>query len=162
MSDSADDDRDDDDELSAEDELYELLDTLVDAFGIEATVATSVEDDQLRGSVEGPGADRLVGNAGNVLEAIQHLAQRIVLRGAGGLRVVVDADGYRARREDDLRAEADRVAERALGEGRDVAMRAMPASERRFVHEYLRERGDVATHSEGDEPRRRLVVSPGV
>jgi spoIIIJ-associated protein len=154
------DDIDDDGELSAEDELYELLETLVEAFGIDAIVETDVVDDQLRGSVEGPGADRLVGSGGNVLEAIQHLAQRIVLRGADGLRVVVDADGYRAQREDALRAEADRVAERALSEGRDVAMRPMPASERRFVHEYLRERGDVATHSEGDEPRRRLVVSP--
>jgi spoIIIJ-associated protein len=154
-------DEDPEDELSAEDELYELLETLVEAFGVDATVSTTVDEEQLRGSVDGPGADRLVGSDGNVLEAIQHLAQRIVLRGGGGLRVLVDADGYRARREDALRAEADRVADRALGEGRDVAMRPMPASERRFVHEYLRERGDVATHSEGDEPRRRLVVSPG-
>jgi len=153
-------DEGDDGELSAEDELYELLETLVDAFGVEASVQTSLEGEELRGSVEGPGAERLVGSGGNVLEAIQHLAQRIVLRGGGGLRVIVDADGYRGRREDALRAEADRVADRALSEGRDVAMRAMPAFERRFVHEYLRERGDVATHSEGDEPRRRLVVSP--
>jgi spoIIIJ-associated protein len=83
-----------------------------------------------------------------------------VLRGAGGLRVVVDADGYRGRREDALRGEADRAADTALGDSRDVQLRPMPASERRFVHEYLRERGDVSTHSEGDEPRRRLVVSP--
>jgi spoIIIJ-associated protein len=101
-----------------------------------------------------------VGAGGDVLEAVQHLAQRIVLRGAGGLRVVVDAAGYRSRREEALRREADRVADRAVSEGRDIAMRPMPATERRFVHEYLRERGDVATHSEGDEPRRRLVVSP--
>jgi spoIIIJ-associated protein len=150
-----------DDELSAEEQLHELLELLVEAFDIEAEVSTSVIDDQLRGSVEGPGAERLVGSGGDVLEAVQHLAQRIVLRGGDGLRVVVDADGYRAQREDALRAEADRVADRARSEGRDVAMHAMPASERRFVHEYLRERGDVATHSEGDEPRRRLVVSPG-
>jgi spoIIIJ-associated protein len=74
--------------------------------------------------------------------------------------VIVDAAGYRGRREDALRAEADRVANLVLSESREIALRPMPAVERRFVHEYLRERGDVATHSEGDEPRRRLVVSP--
>jgi spoIIIJ-associated protein len=74
--------------------------------------------------------------------------------------VIVDAGGYRARREAALRDEADQAAERVMSEGRGVALSPMPAAERRYVHEYLRERGDVATHSEGDEPRRRLVVSP--
>jgi spoIIIJ-associated protein len=150
----------DDDELSAEEQLRELLETLVEAFDIGAEVVTSVTEDELRGAVEGPGAEALVGEDGNVLEAVQHLAQRIVLRGSGGLRVIVDAAGYRGQREQALRVEADRVADRVCGEGREIAMRPMPAAERRFVHEYLRGRGDVATHSEGDEPRRRLVVSP--
>jgi spoIIIJ-associated protein len=152
---------DPDDELSAEEQLHELLETLVEAFDIDADVVTSVIDGELRGTVEGPGAEALVGTGGDVLEAVQHLAQRIVLRGAGGLRVVVDAAGYRGRRELALRREADRVADRAVSEGREIAMRPLPAAERRFVHEYLRERGDVGTHSEGDEPRRRLIVSPG-
>jgi spoIIIJ-associated protein len=151
---------DDDDDLTPEEQLRELLETLVEAFDIDADVVTVVTEQELRGAVEGPGAEALVGPGGEVLEAVQHLAQRIVLRGAGGLRVVVDADGYRGRREEALRSEADRAAERALDEGREVAMRPMPAAERRFVHEYLRERGHVGTHSEGDEPRRRLVVSP--
>lgn len=151
---------DDEDELDAEEELRELLETLVEAFDVDARVVITVTEGELRGAVEGPGAEALVGADGAVLEAVQHLAQRIVLRGASGLRVIVDADGYRGRREETLRAEAERVAERALGEGREIAMRPMPAAERRFVHEYLRERGGVATHSEGDEPRRRLVVSP--
>jgi spoIIIJ-associated protein len=152
---------DDDDELTAEEQLRELLETLVEAFDVDADVVTTVSDGELRGAIEGPGATALVGTGGTVLEAVQHLAQRIVLRGASGLRVIVDAGGYRGRREEALRGEADRVAERVLSEGREIAMRPMPATERRFVHEYLRERGDVATHSEGDEPRRRLVVSPG-
>jgi hypothetical protein len=93
---------------------------------------------------------------------VQHLAQRIVLRGAAGPRVVVDAAGYRGRREDALRAEADRVAELVLSEGREIALRPMPAAERRFLHEYLRERGDVETHSEGDEPRAPIVSPVGL
>jgi spoIIIJ-associated protein len=151
---------DEDDELTPEEELRELLETLVEAFGADAEVVLSEADDVLLGSVEGPGAESLVGPDGTILEAVQHLAQRIVLRGAAGPRVVVDAAGYRGRREDALRVEADRVADLVLSEGREVALRPMPAAERRFLHEYLRERGDVETHSEGDEPRRRLVVSP--
>ena len=149
-----------DDELTPEEELRDLLETLVEAFGADAEVVLSETDEVLLGSVEGPGAEALVGPDGTILEAVQHLAQRIVLRGAAGPRVVVDAAGYRGRREDALRAEADRVADLVLSEGREVALRPMPAAERRFLHEYLRERGDVETHSEGDEPRRRLVVSP--
>ena len=150
------------DDLTPEEELGELLETLVEAFGVDADVVLSEADGVLRGAVEGPGAEALVGDDGAIIEAVQHLAQRIVLRGASGLRVVVDAAGYRGRREEALRAEADRVADLVLNEGREIALRPMPAAERRFLHEYLRERGDVATHSEGDEPRRRLVVSPGV
>jgi spoIIIJ-associated protein len=150
----------DDDELTPQEELRELLETLVEAFAADAEVVLSQSDDVLRGVVDGPGAEALVGRDGAVIEAVQHLAQRIVLRGAAGPRVVVDAAGYRERREDALRAEADRVASLALVEGREIALEPMPAAERRFVHEYLRERGDVETHSEGDEPRRRLVVSP--
>lgn len=149
-------------ELGPDEELRDLLETMVEAFGIEADVAVIIDEGEVRGSVEGRGAELLVGDDGAVIEAIQHLAQRIVLRGEVGLRVTVDAAGYRARREEALRVEADRAAERAVDEGREVALRPMPAAERRFVHEYLRERGDVETHSEGDEPRRRLVVSPSV
>ncbi len=148
------------DELTPEEELRELLETLVEAFDADAEIVLREADGVLLGSVEGPGAEALVGPDGTILEAVQHLAQRIVLRGAAGPRVVVDAAGYRGRREDALRAEADRVAELVLSEGREVALRPMPAAERRFLHEYLRDRGDVETHSEGEEPRRRLVVSP--
>jgi spoIIIJ-associated protein len=147
-------------DLGPDEELRDLLETLVEAFGIEAEVSVASDAVELNGAVEGRGAELLVGEDGAVIEAIQHLAQRIVLRGEPGLRVTVDAAGYRARRQEALREEADRAAERAVGEGREVALRPMPAAERRFVHEYLRERGDVETHSEGDEPRRRLVISP--
>jgi spoIIIJ-associated protein len=148
-------------DLTPEEELRELLETLVEAFGVDGSVVLSETDGVLLGTVEGPDAEALVGTDGVIIEAVQHLAQRIVLRGAVGLRVVVDAAGYRGRRESALRVEADRVADLVVGEGRAIALRPMPAAERRFVHEYLRERGDVGTQSEGEEPRRRLVISPG-
>ena len=111
-----------DDELSPEDELRDLLETLVEAFGVDAQIVTTVGAEEIRGAIEGPGAQAFLIDDGAVIEAVQHLAQRIVLRGAGGLRVIVDAGGYRARREAALRDEADRAAERVLSEGRGVAL----------------------------------------
>ena len=70
------------------------------------------------------------------------------------------AEGYRARRAAALGKQADRAADQALRSGRSVALDAMTASERKLVHEYLRDRGDVETYSEGEEPDRHLVVAP--
>jgi spoIIIJ-associated protein len=73
---------------------------------------------------------------------------------------MIDANGYRERRAASLRAEADEAAEEALRLGEPVELDPLPPLERRIVHEYLRERGDVDTHSEGNEPERYLVISP--
>jgi spoIIIJ-associated protein len=151
---------DDDAELSPAEALRELLDILVAAFGLDAEVVVEEHEGTLRGSITGEDVDAIVGERGAVVDAVQHLAQRVVLRGGEGLRVIVDAGGYRERREAELRVEADRAADAAVAAGGEVALSPMPASERRFVHEHLRERGDVGTHSEGDEPRRRLIVAP--
>jgi len=73
---------------------------------------------------------------------------------------VIDAGGYRERREAMLQRQADRGVADALRYGRAVELDAMSAAERKIVHVYLKERADVDTHSEGDEPFRRIVISP--
>ncbi len=83
-----------------------------------------------------------IGRRGQTIDAVQHLAQRIVFpEGPSPVRVVIDADGYRERRAESLQADAEEAAEEALRSGRPVELDPMPASERRIVHEYLRERG---------------------
>ncbi|HEV3229795.1 MAG TPA: R3H domain-containing nucleic acid-binding protein, partial [Solirubrobacteraceae bacterium] len=74
--------------------------------------------------------------------------------------VIVDAGGYRERRRAALHAQAEEAAEEALRYGRPVSLDAMTSSERRLVHEFLRDRGGVDTYSEGTEPDRHLVVAP--
>ena len=74
--------------------------------------------------------------------------------------VVVDASGYRERRATALRQAADQAVQAALGDRRPVPLEAMSALERKVIHEYLKERHDVETYSEGQEPSRRLVVAP--
>jgi len=75
-------------------------------------------------------------------------------------RVVLDVSGYRERRREVLTARADRAAEQALDGSVTVEMDPMSAQERRVVHEHLKERSGVETYSEGDEPRRCVVVAP--
>jgi len=141
--------------------LEELLEEVADGFGLECEVSVVREEGVLRGSVEGEDVGLLIGRRGQTIDAVQHLAQRIVFPGGQPTaRVVIDADGYRERRAAILREEADAAADEALRLGESVDLDPMPASERRVVHEYLRERGDVQTHSEGEEPERYLVVSP--
>ena len=149
----------DDDALSPADELRDLLEVLVEVMALDAEVVIEERDGLLAGSLAGDDLGRFIGHQGQTIEAIQHLAQRIVLRGGPGPRVVIDADGYRSQREDALRARADEAASEAESSGTAVSLEPMSAAERRFVHEYLRERGGVKTHSEGDEPERRLVIT---
>ena len=115
----------------------------------------------LTGRLKGEDVGLFIGRHGQTIDAVQHLAQRIVFPdGPSEVRVVIDANGYRERRAEALRADADDAAEDAVRLGRPVELDPLPPFERRIVHEYLRERGDVTTHSEGDEPRRYLIVTP--
>jgi spoIIIJ-associated protein len=115
----------------------------------------------LTGRLHGEGLGLFIGRRGQTIDAVQHLAQRIVFpEGPSSVRVVIDADGYRERRAATLRAQADDAADEAISDGRPVGLEPLPPFERRIVHEYMRERGDVDTHSEGDEPERYLIITP--
>lgn len=141
--------------------LAELLEKVADGLGLECEVSVELRDGALWGSLEGEDLGLAIGRRGQTIDAVQHLAQRILFHGGQArTRVVIDADGYRERRARMLEEEADDAAEEALREGEAVELAPMPASERRVVHEHLRERGDVRTHSEGEEPERYLVISP--
>jgi spoIIIJ-associated protein len=141
--------------------LRELLEQVVEALGIEATVEVVDDGEICTGTVHGDDLGLFIGRHGQTIDAVQHLAQRASSARTGEpRRIVVDAEGYRERREAMLQRQADQAAEDALRHGRAVALDAMTSSERRLVHEYLRERGGVQTYSEGDEPDRHLVVAP--
>jgi spoIIIJ-associated protein len=142
--------------------VRDLLEHVVEALGLNATVEVTAEDDTVTGTVHGRELGLFIGRHGQTIEAVQHLAYRIAVHRADGARarIVIDAEGYRARREELLHRQADQAADDAVRYRRPVALDAMIASERKLVHEYLRERGDVETYSEGDEPDRHLVVAP--
>jgi spoIIIJ-associated protein len=141
--------------------LRELLDLIADALDLDAEVVVEDDGETLTGRLDGEDLGLFIGRHGSTIEAVQHLAQRVAGgEGPARRRIVVDAAGYRERRAQVLERQADEAADRAVSSGRPVALDEMTSSERRVVHEYLRDRGDVDTHSEGDEPHRHLVVSP--
>jgi spoIIIJ-associated protein len=141
--------------------LSDLLEVIAESSGLEVQVRVQVRDGELVGSFDGEEVGPLIGRRGQTIDAIQHLARRIVFKtGESPTRVIVDADGYRERRERAICDDADEAADEAIEHGEAIELDPMPASERRVVHEHLRLRGDVRTHSEGEEPERFLVISP--
>jgi spoIIIJ-associated protein len=142
--------------------VREVVSRVVDALGFDASVEVTESAEEIRATIEGPDEmGRLIGRHGQTIDALQHLAWRAAFHDSDERKaVVVDAAGYRQRREEALQRQADRAASEALSYGRPVELEPMSASERKTVHNYLADRTDVDTHSEGDEPERRLVVSP--
>jgi spoIIIJ-associated protein len=150
---------------SPSDRVRDLLEHISDALALEADVHVEEDGGEIRGTLDGDDLGLFIGRHGQTIDAVQHLVFRIVLTRGGGapagdLRVVIDAEGYRARRAEALHRLADQAADDARRQGRPVALDVMTASERKLVHEYLRDRGDVETYSEGEEPDRHLVVAP--
>jgi spoIIIJ-associated protein len=134
---------------------------VVQALGLHASVDIEETGDEIRATVNGDDLGLLIGKHGATIDAVQHVAFRAASRGFEDRKqVVVDAAGYRDRREAALRRIADRAAAEALRFDRPVELEPMRPGERKIVHLYLRERTDVETHSEGDEPERRLVITP--
>ncbi|MGH2839629.1 MAG: protein jag [Solirubrobacteraceae bacterium] len=151
----------DDDQHDPSEAVRGLLEEVVEALGLEATVEVTDDGETCTGTVHGEDLGLFIGRHGQTIDAVQHLAQRVSgARIRDGRQIVIDAEGYRERREAMLQRQADGAAEDALRYGRPVALDAMTSSERRLVHEYLRDRAEVQTYSEGDEPDRHLIVAP--
>jgi spoIIIJ-associated protein len=141
--------------------VREILKRLIAHLGLRGSVDVVERDDEIFADVSGPELGLLIGKHGSTLDAIQFVCGQAAFRGAEDRkRVTVDAAGYRERREAALRRQADRGVADALRYGRPVELDSMGSQERRAVHTYLKERADVDTHSEGEEPFRRIVITP--
>jgi len=105
----------------------------------------------------------LIGRRGETLDALQYLVSLVANRNRkeeGYMRVTLDTEGYRSRREETLRRLARRNATRVRQTGRPVSMEPMNPYERRILHSALQGFGGVTTHSEGEEPNRHVVITP--
>lgn len=103
----------------------------------------------------------LIGSQGTHLLALQHIIRTMLRRQVpGSVRIIVDVNGYRDRREKNLIALAENAARRATIQGKTVVLQPMGSAERRTIHTALASRPDIRTESLGDEPNRRVVIKP--
>jgi spoIIIJ-associated protein len=142
--------------------VRELVEGVLDELDLDGEVELIEDDDRIEAVVNGDDDyGLLIGKRGQTIDALQLLCYQAAFRGIRERkRVIVDAAGYRERRRETLISRADRAAEQALSASHTVEMDPMSAQERRVVHEHLKERAGVETYSEGDEPRRCVVVAP--
>jgi spoIIIJ-associated protein len=151
-----------DDESELAGEARELVERIADAIGVAGRIDVDEDDERITVSCAGPDLGMLIGRHGQTIDAIQYLANAIMYRRHADDRkeVVVDAAGYRARRQTSLEALAVRSAERALSHGEAIELEPMTAVERKVVHLRLKEFEGVETTSEGTEPNRYIVIRP--
>lgn len=142
--------------------VRELIEGVLDELDLEGEVEIREDDERIEAEVIGDeDFGLLIGKRGQTIDALQLLCFQAAFRGLRDRkRVILDAAGYRERRKEVLTARADRAAEQALDRNVSVELDPMSAQERRVVHEYLKERSGIETFSEGDEPRRCVVVAP--
>jgi spoIIIJ-associated protein len=143
-------------------EVRFLLARITSEIGVDCRVDIREEDESLVAVCTGRDLGLLIGKHGQTIDAVQYLVNAISMRSHPDDRkeIVVDAAGYRARRQASLEALAVRSAERALRSGDPVELEPMTAVERKIVHVRLKEFSGVETTSEGTEPNRYVVISP--
>ena len=135
---------------------------LLPRMGVSATPTIEKEDDRINVVLSGADPGALIGRRGETLDAIQHLTNYVVNKGVSGrVRVNIDAENYRARRNETLEKLAEKVASKVLKYKRNVTLDPMNAYERHVIHAALQEYDNVNTYSVGMEPNRRIIVAFG-
>jgi spoIIIJ-associated protein len=138
------------------------LEVVLRELGVAAPAAALPgEDGSWRFTIEGDGAGIVIGRHGQTLDAIEYLVGRIASHEAGNpVRIALDVEGYRERRQESLEQTARRAADKARGTGRPVALSPMSPRDRRIVHVALSEERGVTTRSQGEGGFRRVVIVP--
>jgi spoIIIJ-associated protein len=139
-----------------------FLEGVVDAFRVEATVTVRMSDDgAIEAAIDGDDVGLLLGPRGATLESLQELARRALQQSSeDSLRLRVDVGGYRERRREALGKFAAKVAAQVLESGEPASLEPMGAADRKVVHDAINDIDGVSTSSEGEEPRRRVVITP--
>jgi spoIIIJ-associated protein len=141
----------------------EFVRGVVRSFGLEADLTKTLEDETVRIEVNGENLGLLIGPRGATVDALQELTRTAVQRRGEDMsvRLVVDVGGYRVRRAAALQQFARRVAGEVIESGEPQALDPMSAADRKIVHDTVNELGTVHTTSEGQDPRRYVVIHPG-
>ncbi len=140
--------------------VREFLEGLLEAFGLEGTVDVSVEEDTIVADVRGDQTQALVGPRGSVRDAIHELAKTVLQRKTQhSARLRLDIAGYAERRRQALTIYANQLIDQVLEDGGELMLEPMSASDRKVIHDAVAAREGVRSYSEGEAPRRYVVIS---
>jgi spoIIIJ-associated protein len=145
--------------------VAEFLEATLDVLDVDpdTEIDLSYEDGELVGELDGDEDDiaLIIGRRGQTLDAVQYLLNAVVQHACDApIRVQLDAQGYRKRRARQLEKDADRAVSEVARRGGRIELEPMTSSERKVIHQYLKDHPDVVTVSAGREPNRRLAVEP--
>lgn len=136
-----------------------LLGEVLESFGLEADITNVEIENRLHFNIEGEGLGILIGRHGSTLRALQYILGIAANKGEKiRIPVILDIEGYRLRTEKSLKELAERLAEEAVLEGRDISLRPMDPFERKIIHEALSSDPRVQTISEGEGSERRVII----
>ncbi len=142
------------------DAAREFLEGLVEAYGLEGTVTTRVEDDVIIADVEGDQTEAMVGIRGSVRSAIHELTRTVLQRySQDTARLRLDIAGYADRRRKALSIYAEQLIDQLMEEGGEIMLEPMSPADRKVIHDVAAEHGGVTSYSEGEPPRRYVVLS---
>lgn len=138
----------------------EFLEGLVEAYGLEGSVSTTIEDDVIIADVEGDQTEAMVGVRGSVRSAIHELTRTVVQRySQDTARIRLDIAGYAERRRKALAIYAEQLIDQLMSEGGEIMLEPMSPADRKVIHDAASDHGGVTSYSEGEPPKRYVVLS---
>lgn len=143
----------------------EFLRGLLDSFGLDGSVDTSVEEDVILANVTGEQTEALIGPKGAIMQSVGELTRTVVQRKTHRrARLRLDIGGYQERRREALRIYTGRLAGQVLDDGGEIMLEPMNPADRKTVHDAVVDIEGVRSFSEGEEPNRSVVIAlaPGV
>lgn len=142
--------------------VKDFLVGLLDAYGLEGKVEVSVDDAEIiHADMSGPQTEALVGAKGSIMQSVHELSRTVVQRQTHeNVRLRLDIAGYAERRREALAIYAGRLSEQVQSEGAEVMLEPMNAADRKVIHDAVQALEGVRSYSEGEEPRRSVVISP--
>lgn len=140
--------------------VHSFLEGLLDSFGLDGEVRTSAEDGIVLASIDGPQTEALIGPRGAIMQSVHEITRTVAQRKIReGTRLRLDVAGYAERRREALQIYARRLAEQVMEDGGEVMLEPMNPSDRKVIHDTVGEIDGVSSFSEGEEPRRSVVIS---
>ena len=147
--------------ITATGRARDMLNNVMQVMKLDVDIEMIEKNEKILININGPDLGILIGRRGETLDALQYLVNLSANKNAEKRkRIIIDIEGYRRRREETLMKLAFKLADKARQRGRNVVLEPMNSMERRIIHTALQERDDIYTFSEGEEPYRKIIISP--